>query len=113
MASTLSTYNVNRVLQDNPPDINPEEQQRPRAARSELARLRTGFSRNLNSYLHRLDESDPDTCPDCNAQQHTTNHLFACTSNPTNLEPVHLWTQPRKVAYSFLQLLQHDDDKMG
>lgn len=112
VASTLSTYQVNRVLQDTPPDINPEEKQLPRGARSELARLRSGFSRNLNSYLHRLDESVPDTCPDCNIHQHTTNHLFNCTSNPTDLEPIHLWTQPRKSA-QFLKLLPHDDDDEG
>ena len=88
VAKTLFTYQVNRVIQDNPLDINPEEKQIPRAARSELARLRSGFSKNLNSYLHRLDESVPYTCPDCIVHQHTTNHLFSCTSNPTDLDPV-------------------------
>ena len=78
MASILTIYQVNRVLQNNPLYINLGEKRLPIAARSELARPRSGFSRNLNSYLYRLDESVLDTCPDCNEHQHTTNHLFAC-----------------------------------
>ena len=104
VASTLSSYPPNRVLQRRPPDINKEEKLLPRLARSELARLRSGFSRNLNSYMSRIDPSIVDTCPACNYTPHDTNHLFNCSSRPTHLEPSALWTNPKQSAL-FLELL--------
>ena len=72
--------------------------------RSELARLRSGFSRNLNSYMNRIDPSIADTCPACNSTPHDTDHLFNCNSKPTHLEPSALWTNPKQSAL-FLELL--------
>ena len=89
------SYPPNRVLQRKPPDINKEENLLPRPARSELARLRSDFSRNLNSYMSRIDPSIQDTCPSCNHIPHDTNHLFNCGSRPTDLEPSALCTHPK------------------
>ena len=94
-ASTIASYPPNRVLQRKPPDINKEENLLPRPARSELARLRSDFSRNLNSYMSRIDPSIQDTCPSCNHTPHDTNHLFNCGSRPTDLEPSALCTHPK------------------
>ena len=71
---------------------------------SELARLRSGFSRNLNSYMNRIDPSIADTCPACNHTPQDINHLLNCSSKPTHLEPSALWTNPKQSALS-LQLL--------
>ena len=105
VANTLASYPPNRVLQRRPPDISKEEKLLPRPVRSELARLRSGFSRNLNSYMNRIDPSIADSCPACNSTPHDTNHLFNCNSNPTHLEPSALWTNPKQSAL-FLKLLQ-------
>ena len=104
MTSTLASYPPNRVLQRRPPDISKEEKLLPRLARAELARLRSGFSRNLNSYMSRIDPSIADTCPACNHTPHDTIHLFNCSNNPTHLEPEDLWTNPKHSAL-FLELL--------
>ena len=68
-----------------------------------LAQLRSGYSPFLQSYLHRLDESTPETCPQCNSETHTTGHLFRCSANPTTLTPHALWENPIEAAV-FLQL---------
>ena len=103
VSQSIATLRPNVVLKDKPPDIHPSELQLHRKVRSGLARLRSGFSRILRSYLHRLDESVPDTCPDCNAPDHVTEHLFSCPARPTSLCPRDLWDRPAEVA-SFLDL---------
>ena len=91
-----------------PPDIHPSELNLPRKVRSGLARLRSGFSRILRSYLHRLDETVQDTCPDCDAPDHVTEHLFNCPARPTHLTPRDLWDKPGEVA-AFLQLEEKEE----
>ena len=103
----LSTYEVNRVLLAQPPEVAPDEADLRREVRVELSRLRSGFSRNLQNYLHRLDETVPDRCPLCNQTPHDTAHLFNCQANPTELEPIDLWTRP-KLAAIFLKLDESD-----
>ena len=107
---TISSYLPNRVLQRAPPPISKEEKGLPRSIRSELARLRSGFSRKLNSYLNRIDESVPDSCPDCSSSTHTTDHLFNCPANETELSTSSLWTDPIKAAM-FLNLLPVESDE--
>ena len=75
----------NRVLQSLPPAINPAEQSLSRRARTGLAQLRSGFSRKLKSYLHRMDETVTDQCPKCSASPHNTAHLFNCRNDETDL----------------------------
>ena len=83
-------------LDDTPPPIHKDEQDLSRNTRTTLAQLRTGYSKTLQSYHHRLDPTTPDTCPLCNQPGHTTTHLFNCPKRPTNLTPTNLWTQPVK-----------------
>ena len=105
-SKTLQRYKPNRVLQANPPEINPEEAELSRSVRSKLCRLRSGFCRSLNSYMSRIDKDISDVCPKCNMTPHDTLHLFNCPRNQTELSPTKLWTEPQKVA-KFLKL---DDD---
>ena len=107
VTAALDNLGPNKVLGDRPPEINKEEEQLSRKARTELARLRAGYSRNLMSYMSSIDEEVQDKCPKCNATPHNTVHLFNCRMDPTNLTATDLWTKPKEVA-EFLQL---DGDK--
>jgi hypothetical protein len=99
----LAQYPPNKVLQRNPPEVNKEETSLQRITRSRLTQLRSGYSRMLNSYLHRIDDNISDRCPLCNQPPHNTQHLFNCPNNPTNLDVLSLWTQPLQAA-DFLSL---------
>ena len=101
--STISNYPVNRVLNCNPPVINKVENTLDRRTRVQLARLRSGFSRLLQSYMSRIDDKEVDECPLCKAPNHDVNHLFNCDKNPTHLSPLDLWNNPTEVA-KFLKL---------
>ena len=68
----------------------------------ELSRLRSGYSRKLNSYMSRIDQEIQDRCPSCNFSPHNTEHLFNCPENPSELVAEDLWTKPDKAA-EFLQ----------
>ena len=98
VAAALDNLAPNKVLGARPPEINKEEEQLSRKARTELARLRSGYSRNLMSYMSSIDETVQDKCPKCDATPHNTVHLFNCHRNPTNLEAIDLWTNPKEVA---------------
>ena len=93
-----SSRSANRVLGVLPPDISPDEQSLPRPIRTTLSQLRSGFSSKLQSYRHRIGLSDSSLCPECNSQEHTTEHVFACPAAPTPLTPLNLWTDPLGVA---------------
>ena len=103
VSKSISSLEPNRVLGTKPPPIHPSETSLPRKVRSGLARLRSGFSRMLKSYRHRLDESVADSCPDCNAAGHTVHHLFNCPNRPTSLTTLDLWQNPTQAA-KFLDL---------
>ena len=68
-----------------------------------LNHLESGFSKHLNSYNHRINPDTPDSCPLCSQSPHDTPHLFNCSSNPTHLSVIDLWTNPIEVA-TFLGL---------
>ena len=97
-----------KVLNAPPPKISDSEKDLPRAARTTLAQLRSGYSTFLNSYKARIDNNATDQCPSCPAA-HTTDHLFNCPANPTNLTARDLWTAPLEVA-RFLNLATDDDE---
>ena len=99
----LANYPVNNILHTRPPDINKNEETLPRHIRVQLSRLRSGFSRLLNSYLHKLDENIKNECSLCKSTPHDTVHLFNCPKNPTHLDVLSLWTQP-VLAANFLNL---------
>lgn len=96
--SVINSHDPNRVLDTRPPSISKSEENLPRETKVELARLRSGFSRNLNSYLHRLDPSVSENCLDCGNGPHDTRHLFNCRAKPTTLTPVDLWQKSTAVA---------------
>lgn len=106
VSKAINALEPNKVLGTRPPAICKTEKTLPRPVRTELARLRSGYSRQLNSYLHRLDPvQHNEECPKCNTHQHTTSHLFNCPADPTPLQPIHLWEDPRSAA-RFLGLLE-------
>ena len=88
----------NRVLGRNPPEIDSRENYLPRITRSTLAQLRSGFCSRLNSYQFKIGRSDSDLCPECGTTSHTSNHLFACPSHPTDLVVEDLWTNTWAIA---------------
>ena len=51
----LNTRTNNKILNDIPPKINPEEETLPRKTRRTLSQLRTGKSPILNTYKHKID----------------------------------------------------------
>ena len=105
---SISNLPPNKVINDTPPDIHYSEEMLPRSIRVELSRLRAGYSRKLNSYMSRIDSTISNTCPECQATPHDTNHLFNCPANPTPLEASDLWTRPTEAAI-FLGL---EDDEI-
>ena len=71
--NSIDNYKNNSVLNRKPPEINPEELKLTRKERSELARLRSGYSRRLN--LHKINNQVQDGC--LYAQySHMTPHIY-------------------------------------
>ena len=103
VTKSISNLPPNKLLQRVPPEVNKAETNLPRYTRSLLSQLRSGYSRVLNSYLHRIDPETEDKCPDCGHTPHDTNHLFNCPDKPTVLQVTDLWTQPT-LAKNFLNL---------
>ena len=97
-----------KVLNAPPPKISDSVKDLPRAARTTLAQLRSSYSTFLNSYKARIDNNATDQCPSCPAA-HTTDHLFNCLTNLTNLTARDLWTAPLAVA-RFLNLATDDNE---
>ena len=106
----IATMSDSKVLKAPPPLISDSQKFLPRATRTTLAQLRSGYSCYLNSYKARIDNSNTtsDNCPLCPAP-HTTEHLFNCPVNPTDLTTRDLWTKPLEVA-RFLNLATNDDE---
>ncbi len=103
----LNTFDNNKVLNSRPPEIHKSERNLPRTTRSTLAQLRSGYSVYLNSYKARIDPNASDKCPNCD-DCHTTDHLFNCQNNPTNLNVRSLWNKPLDAA-RFLNLATDDE----
>ena len=53
--------------------------------------------------MSKIDEKIEDICPNCINPGHTTQHLFDCAANPTDLTVDALWKQPVE-ASTFLRL---------
>ena len=66
--------------------------------------LRSGFCRCLRSYRVVVDQSDPSSCPKCDAAEHTVEHLFQCNFFPTTLYRLDLLINPSRPV-SFLVCL--------
>ena len=111
VSQAISDMLPNKVLNAVPPPINAAEKQLPRQTRATLAQLRSGYSNYLHSFKSRLNPTIQDTCPLCLNAGHTTQHLFECPNNRTDLTVQDLWTRPMEAA-RFLNLatLDHDDN---
>ena len=108
--TVLGSYPANKVLNAPPPEISKVEESLPRATRTILARLRSGYCRTLRSYMSRIDEDHfQDKCPKCSTSPHDTPHLFNCPKDPTDLVPTSLWLHPKEAA-RFLQLDVGEED---
>ena len=94
----LETVGPNRVLNEPAPEVSEAELGLPRAYRSVLSQLRSGFCRHLNDFSHRIGLSVISACPSCGAGPHTVRHLFSCPAHPTTLTTRSLWTEPVGVA---------------
>ena len=90
---------ANSIVLDEPaPSIDISERELPRRTRTILSQLRSSYSSHLKTFLHSIGVSDNPNCPDCNTELHTTNHLFNCTSKPTDLTARSLWNHPVRAA---------------
>ena len=94
----INNLGNNKVLNQPPPKINPNEKILPRTTRSKLSQLRSGYSNYLDSYNARINPAISEICKSCNISPHTTNHLFECTAKPTQLNVTDLWNNPRDAA---------------
>ena len=108
--NTLASYSKNRVLQGPDPEIKKEKTLLLRETTAQLSRLRSGFARQLKSYISRISEDVQDKCSECGSTPHDTAHLFACTANPTALTPLDLWKNPQRCSI-FLKLLPEGWDE--
>ena len=95
---TIRARPHNRVLNQQPPDINEEEITLPRPYRTKLSQLRSGHCSSLNQYRHRVGISDTDSCPSCLHPIHDTQHIFSCPAHPTALGVGDIWEDPVGVA---------------
>ncbi len=108
----ITEMQPNKVLNAAPPPINDTEKQLSRSSRATLSQLRSGYSKYLNSYKARINTDIQDICPLCNNDEHTTQHLFNCPANRTDLTTTDLWSRPTEAA-RFLNLATDDFDDHG
>ena len=112
--NAISQMQPNKVLNAAPPPINDAEKRLPRSSRATLSQLRSGYSKFLNSYKARINSDFQDICPLCNNDQHTTQHLFNCPANRTDLTTNDLWSRPTEAArFLNLNLATDDFDEYG
>jgi hypothetical protein len=103
VTACLTSYEDNKLLRRPPPEIDKTETALSRMARTRLAQLRSSYSSIVNSYVSRIDPNVRDLCPDCGNGPHDVDHLFNCSTNPTNLTVLDLWKKPAETA-RFLNL---------
>ena len=87
----------NPVLGAPAPEVDSEERELQRATRTTLAQLRSSYCSSLNDYRERVGLSDSDVCPSCRQAPHSVHHVFKCPCHPTDLTPLDMWLQPRRV----------------
>ena len=101
VSDALLSYENSPILDERASKVAKDEQKRPRSTRRTLAHLRSGYSKSLHSYRHRIHRTDNsvfDFYQVCNNEPHTNKHLFNCSLNPTTLKPIGLGKQPEKTA---------------
>ena len=98
----------NRVLGTPAPPISEEEETLSRKTRRTLSQLRSGFCPSLEDYRHRIGLAPSNLCPCCRQEEHTVQHVYECSANPTHFTPLDMWTRPVEVA-EFLRTLPFFD----
>ena len=96
---TMGRLAHNRVLNQRPPKVNPNEKTLPRKTRVILAQLRSGHCARLRDYQYKIGKVPDDRCPDCDLDTQNVEHLFSCPARRTGLSVEDLWTNPREVAF--------------
>ena len=92
--AAIRSRRPNNVIAAAAPEIDPEEPNLPRVARTTLAQLRSGYCSALETFKHRINQAPSPICPCCRQSDHTTQHLFDCPEHPTALTPLDLWQRP-------------------
>ena len=80
VSDALLSFENSPVLDERAPKISTDEPKLPRSTRRTLAQLRSGYSKSLNSYRHRIDSSVSEFCPDCNSSPIQPNIFSTLTS---------------------------------
>jgi len=52
----------------------------------------------LSTYMDRITTGVSDVCPECGVAPHSVEHLFNCSTRPTQLTVQDLWDNPAEVA---------------
>ena len=92
--SAIQLQGNNRVLKKRPPPISDEEQRLNQRQCCTLSQQRSGDCYLLQDYKHRVFGEPSGICTDWGASPQDVRHLFACTTNLTDLSPEALWRNP-------------------
>ena len=96
--TAINNRRPNGVISGPAPEVNEEEANLPRGTRTTLAQLRSGYCSDLNTFKHRINLIPSPVCPCCRQADHTSQHIFDCPENPTDLVPLDLWQRPGEAA---------------
>ena len=105
VAAAIAAHSLNSLLGVSPPAVSASERRLPRALRTTLSQLRSGFSSALRNYRHRIGAEPSPECPECADPCHSVPHLFSCPARPTDLSVGYMWERPLKVAHFLLSVL--------
>ena len=104
VAAAIVALSPNRLLGVSPPAVSASERRLPRAHRTTLSQLRSGFSSAMRDYRHRIGAEPTPECPECADPCHSVPHLFSCPARPTNLSVGDMWERPLEVARFLLSV---------
>ena len=93
-----------RLLGVSPSAVSASERRLPRAHRTTLFQLRSGFSSAMRDYQHRIGAEPTPECPECADPCHSVPHLFSCPARPTDLSVGDMWERPLEVARFLLSV---------
>ena len=94
----------NRSLGVSPPAVSASERRLPRAHRTTLSQLRSGFSSAMRDYRHRIGAEPTLECPECADTCHSVPHLSSCPARPTDFSVGNMWERPLEVARFLLSV---------
>ena len=104
VAAAIAALSPNRLLGVSPPAVSASERRLPRAHRTTLSQLRSGFSSTMRDYRHRIGAELTPECPECADPCHSVPHLFRCPARPTDLSVGDMWERPLEVARFLLSV---------